>query len=1072
MRNKKNKIKKSCMSLLAATVLLSGFPVIGYAANVPETFSLQTGERTNYQVEQIDGEPWENMEVFQMSNERSSTINSYASTYGKEWIREYYKENTQKQSEAMRFYDLIVAYIDAFQNGSEDAQLQNNIYYFRNRLDVSGFGKNFTEKELEMIYTVILYDHPEFYVTDGIYYEVDSNKNIKSVVGICKKDYIRGAVRNQIQQEIDKNVQRYLDEVSGLKTDIEKEIAIHNKMLEEVTYEKTNIQAASAHNIISVLDDDKTTMPVCEGYTKAFQLLLNACGIENIYVVGEGRAQSHAWNLVKLDGAYYYVDVTWDDARYETIENEYKKENSNVKYTPVEVGEWAKKKGMTWEDEQKTPCTVENTVYHYFNKVGNSFTSEHKLANPFNLSGDSVNQELYGLPALASTDYKNETVNVASHILNYESNNGGKLTIYNGGVEVKPESSVAEGTVLTVKFQPLDSTPIYSIYAEGTLVPTTKENNEYVGNFTMGSKDTTVTIEKKEPEVTGVSLNKSSLSFSVIGNTEGLIATVSPESAKNKNVKWTSDNEKVATVDNTGKVKAVANGTAVITVTTEEGNKTATCTVTVDTTKPSVPVAVTKVSIDNSILNMFTIGQTEQLHAVISPSDATNQKVTWKTDNEKVAAVDNMGKVTAIGNGTAVITVTTEDGKKTATCKVVVDTKNRPVNVPVAGVSFDREEIVLYQIPATEYIKANITPNNASNKKITWSSSNPAVAVVNSAGEVTSVSNGTAVITATTEDGQKTATCTVKVDNTNPPSKIKVTGITLNKTEVSLTRSGAKETLTATVYPTNATNQGVKWHSDKTSIATVNNGVVTAVRTGTATITATTEDGKFVASCTITVKIPSSSSNSSSSSSSNRPTNRPSSSTSDKGSSNSGPSSSNNSNSNNVVSSTSKNVWESSTNGRLQYRDASGQYVKDSWAQINGKWYHFGTDTYMQNGWFLDKDGKWYYLDPTNGEMKSGWQKVNNKWYYLNTQSGHMTTKWQKVDNKWYFMDSKTGEMKTQWIWVDSKWYYLDSVNGDMKTGWQRINGKWYYLTESGECLMNTTTPDGKKVDKDGVWIQ
>ena len=572
--------------------------------------------------------------------------------------------------------------------------------------------------------------------------------------------------------------------------------------------------------------------------------------------------------------------------------------------------------------------------------------------------------------------------------------------------------------------------------------------------------------------MTGVSLNKNSLSFSVIGNTEGLIATVSPESAKNKNVKWTSDNEKVATVDNTGKVTAVANGTATITVTTEEGNRTATCNVTVDTTKPSVPVEVTKVSIDNSILNMFTIGQTEQLHAIISPSNATNQKVTWKTDNEKVAAVDNTGKVTAIANGTAVITVTTEDGKKTATCKVVVDTKNRPVNVPVTGVSFDRAEIVLYQIPATEYIKANVTPNNATNKKITWSSSNPAVAVVNSAGEVTSVSNGTAVITATTEDGQKTATCTVKVDNTNPPSEIKVTGLVLDKTEVSLTRSGAKETLTATIYPTNATNQKVKWHSDKTSIATVNNGVVTAVRTGTATITATTEDGKFVASCTVTVKIPSSSNSSSGSSGSNRPSNRPSSSDSDKGSSNSGPSSSNNSNSNNIVSSTSKNVWESGTNGRLQYRDASGQYVKDSWAQINGKWYHFGTDTYMQNGWFLDKDGKWYYLDPTNGEMKSGWQKVNNKWYYLNTQSGHMTTKWQKVDNKWYFMDAKTGEMKTQWIWVDSKWYYLDSVNGDMKTGWQRINGKWYYLTESGECLMNTTTPDGKKVDKDGVWIQ
>ena len=467
------------MSLLAATVLLSGFPVIGYADNVQETLSLQTEERTNYEVEQIDGEPWENMEVFQMSSVRSNTINSYASTYGKEWIREYYKGNSQKQSEALRFYDLIVAYIDAFQNGSKEARLENNIYYFINRLDVSSFGKNFTEKELEMIYTIILYDHPELYVTDGLRYEVDSNKNIKSVIGICKKDYVKADVRNKLQQEIDKNVQRYLDEVSGLKTDIEKEIAIHNKMLEEVTYaEKTDIQAASAHNIISVLDDDKTTMPVCEGYTKAFQLLLNACGIENIYVVGEGKGQSHAWNLVKLDGAYYYVDVTWDDARYETIEEEYKKENNNVKYTPVEVGEWAKKKGMTWKDEQKTPCTVENTVYYYFNKVGNSFTSEHTLAKPFNLSGDSINQELYGLPALASTDYKNETVNVASHILNYDSNSGRKLTVYNSGIEVKPGTSVAEGTVLTVKFQPFDSTPIYSIYAEGTLVPITKENKQ------------------------------------------------------------------------------------------------------------------------------------------------------------------------------------------------------------------------------------------------------------------------------------------------------------------------------------------------------------------------------------------------------------------------------------------------------------------------------------------------------------------------------------------------------------------------------------------------------------------
>lgn len=1062
---RKNKIKKGCVSLLAAAFILSNFPIIGNAdknaLEMQETSNLQTEERKVYEIGQIDADNLKDIETFQIPNTLSLTINPYASTYGKEWIKQYYKENSQKQGEALRLYDLIVTYIEFFQNGTEDAQFQNNQYYFKNKLDISSIGKNFTEKELEMVYTTVLYDHPEFYVTKGIYYEMDYQQNIKSIIGICENDYVQANVRKKIQDEIEKNVQRYLDEVAGLKTDIEKEIAIHNKMLEEVTYEKANTAAAYAHNIVSVLDDNKATMPVCEGYAKTFQLLLNACGIENVYVVGNGRGQAHAWNIVKLDGAYYYADVTWDDARYETIEAVYKREHPNVNYTPIMVGEWAQSEGLFWRNENSEnigTCTVENTVYYYFNKIGNSFTSEHIPANVFNLNGTSINQEQYSLPALASSDYTNTVVKPASYVLTYDNISRGKLNIYNAGVEVKSGSSVAEGTVLTLKFQPLDIVPIYSIYAENTLIPVTKENNEYVGTFTMAGKNTTIIIQAKEPEVTGISLNKTALSFSSIGNTEQLIAKVEPESAQNKNVKWMSSNPSIATVDANGIVKAVSNGTAKITVTTEEGNKSAVCDVTVDTTKPSVPVAVTGIKLDNPILNIFTIGQTEQLYVSITPSNATNQNVTWKTDNGKVAAVDKTGKVTAVANGIAHITATTEDGKKTATCTVTVDTTNAPSNIPVTGISLDRAELTLYQIPATEYLKAEISPSNAANKTIIWKSSNPNVAVVNTTGEITSISNGTTVITATTEDGQKTATCTVTVDTTNTPSNIKVTGIVLNKTEVSLTRSGATETVKAVVYPTNATNQKVRWHSNKTSIATVNSdGTITAVRTGTATITATTDDGKFVASCTVNVKVPSSNSSSNS----------------DKGNSSSKPSGSKPSSDipsdNNTIVTTNKNVWESNANN-WKYRDVSGQYVKDAWAQINGKWYHFGTDNYMQKGWLLDKNGKWYYLDPINGDMKAGWQKVNNKWYYLNPQSGEMMTKWQKVNNLWYFMDAKTGEMKTQWIWVDNKWYYLKQ-DGAMLTGWQKINGKWYYLASSGECLMNTTTPDGKKVDKNGVWI-
>ena len=168
-------------------------------------------------------------------------------------------------------------------------------------------------------------------------------------------------------------------------------------------------------------------------------------------------------------------------------------------------------------------------------------------------------------------------------------------------------------------------------------------------------------------------------------------------------------------------------------------------------------VPVTGVSLNTSTLNLIE-GGTGTLIATVEPSNATNRNVTWSSDNPSVATVNN-GVVSAVSEGTATITVTTEDGTKTASCTVTV-------TVPVTGVTLSQTQASLYynRTPSTLTLTATVTPDNATNKDVTWTSSNPSAATVNQNGVVTAVAPGTAVITATAADGNgANATCTVTV---------------------------------------------------------------------------------------------------------------------------------------------------------------------------------------------------------------------------------------------------------------------------------------------------------------------
>jgi len=332
--------------------------------------------------------------------------------------------------------------------------------------------------------------------------------------------------------------------------------------------------------------------------------------------------------------------------------------------------------------------------------------------------------------------------------------------------------------------------------------------------------------------VTGVSLNKPSVNL-LVGGSEALTPTITPSNATNQNLTWTSSNTSAATVSAGGLVTAVAAGTTTITVKTVDGDKTASCTVTVN------PVPVSGVSMKSS--TYLVTGGTETLVPTITPPNAANKNVTWNSDNTGVATVSANGTVTAVAAGTANITVKTVDGNKTAACSVNVVTSA----VAVTGVSLNKSSVNLL-VGGTEALTAAITPSNATNQNLTWTSSNDSAATVSAGGLVTAVAAGTTTITVKTVDGDKTTSCAVTVNS------VPVSGVSL-KSSTSLIVGGT-ETLVPVITPPNAANQNVTWASNNDSVATVSaGGVVTAVAAGTATITVTTVDGNKTASCIVTV---------------------------------------------------------------------------------------------------------------------------------------------------------------------------------------------------------------------------
>lgn len=337
----------------------------------------------------------------------------------------------------------------------------------------------------------------------------------------------------------------------------------------------------------------------------------------------------------------------------------------------------------------------------------------------------------------------------------------------------------------------------------------------------------TVVIPGIPIPVTGVSVSPTS--FITHPNlTTQLVATVQPSNATNKSVTWRS-NSTNATVDAYGLVRGVNIGVATITVNTDVGNYTANAAVNV--TQP-----VTSIAISRTTLNL-NVGQSLLLGATVLPFNAPNKAVVWTTTNIGVVRVSPTGLVTAVGNGVANIIATTSDMGLVATCEVTVTT-------PVQSVSLNASYVPLI-INQTFQAVPTISPSNASNKTVTWSSSSINIATVDGNGLITAVGNGQASIRVTTQDGRKSTSLIVAV--TTP-----VTGVTL-PSSVRIKR-GSSVLLVPTFFPSTASNRVAYWVTTNGTVATVSgSGVVLGVRAGTATVTVRTADGNRTSSCIVTV---------------------------------------------------------------------------------------------------------------------------------------------------------------------------------------------------------------------------
>lgn len=389
--------------------------------------------------------------------------------------------------------------------------------------------------------------------------------------------------------------------------------------------------------------------------------------------------------------------------------------------------------------------------------------------------------------------------------------------------------SIAIDNLKFVSLGEVDSQARTYTYTDTNLEADT-EYNYYVGAVVDGKevvKSSTVSAKTQPIPVDSISLNPSTPIEMKKGDTIDVPEViVSPDNASDPSVAWSSDDPTVATVVD-GKIEGKSAGTTNIVATTKN-NKKASCAVT-----------VTAVSLNRASLGL-KIGDGAKLTATVAPASITNKSVTWKSDDENIATVDQEGNVKAIAVGRTKITVTAANNGETATCTVNVS------KVDVTGITLNPTSGTVKK-GATVTLSAKVAPDNATNKDLTWKSSNEKVATVAN-GVVKAVGKGTATITVTSVDNPS-VTATYKITVTEDPVKIPATAVNVKSTKITLDLSvKSKKTakISASLTPSNSTDSITYSLSskDKKIIKVDGSGKITALKAGSAKVTVKSTSGK------------------------------------------------------------------------------------------------------------------------------------------------------------------------------------------------------------------------------------
>ena len=660
--------------------------------------------------------------------------------------------------------------------------------------------------------------------------------------------------RETMRAAIDAAANRMLATVPPEATELDKVLAVNDFLALHCEYDPAVLGGASgAEASYTAYGCLGLGVAVCQGYTMAASYLFRLLGVESFYV--NSVDMNHAWNLAKVDGSWYHLDITWNDATPDKL-GQVRHSNflrSAAGITTTQHHDWdsgvpaatsTKYDSFFWTYASCVSAMIPRGAQWLYS----SFVSGNRALRGAAKPGGSPLTDV--LPMGYTGGWKADAGSSIWQLAPYLGRYGDKL-FYNTptGLRYIDLNAMSDNAFPAYAPALTGLQCVYEMRIEGDYahVRVATLENTFPQTYTV-LQNTLVPLAPGAISVTGLVVPAQKEYAVVVGAALQIGGvSVTPANATNQALRWNAVDTGIAAVSSGGLVTGVAPGVTYVVVMTDNGAYAQRFKITVNA--PPVPIPVTNVMVSPKPVSL-QVGGTQTLTATITPSNADNPGVTWSSSNPSVATVDASGLVTAIAVGTATITATSDDNASIKdTCIVTVSA----VPVPVVGVTVSPKPVSL-QVGGTQTLTATVTPTNADNPAVTWSSSNPSVATVDASGLVTAIAVGTATITATSnENASIKDTCIVTVTAVPVP----VVGVTVSPKPVSL-QVGGTQTLTATVTPSNADNPGVTWSSSNPSVATVNaSGLVTAIAVGTATITATSAaDITKQNTCVVTVTAP------------------------------------------------------------------------------------------------------------------------------------------------------------------------------------------------------------------------